>query len=504
MKKLRSILLILFFVAPALAQERPVPIATTSTPGKVKPDGVTVTVDADGTIHNVGSATSGIQMLNGFGTNTSILTPTFTGGFSTGTTNTNAVIFSSKFLPRVITGTGLLCPVGNSQNLFTNTLSYGCTNLHVGDNIVYWNGAVGAQYEICEVVDAATIRVFELILTNTAAGGGQIIASNSWYQVYLNSANLWDVNGEQNDYAGHENSAIASDGGFIAAAGPFKTGWSYGYRWMGATNNARVTLSVLGTRGPVMDFEAGGNGQQTDPFYWSLWAPYESLGIMSNGWIAVRSGIFTNNFAPLLYHATTTNQFGDGVQAILRGPDSNFQFVLREGGNRWNNYYSFGDTYSAGGGHRFTTRGGGGDKTEFVIGSDLIYHGVPLMLETTNAIVFAALGANQLVLINTNGVLLDATLSGTNAVYLAGTATSYGLGSSSQNATLPVGTAGITNTLTINYRLLGFTGTSVTQTNVATHTTFSRGTITTPIDIVLQPNEALRGSSCAAQSVQAL
>jgi hypothetical protein len=79
----------------------------------------------------------------------------------------------------------------------------------------------------------------------------------------------------------------------------------------------------------------------------------------------------------------------------------------------------------------------------------------------------------------------------------------FGIGSQAANSSLAVGTAGITNTLTINYRLMGFTGTSVTQTNTSTHTTFSRGTITTPSDIILQPNEAVRGSSCAAQAVQA-
>jgi hypothetical protein len=78
-----------------------------------------------------------------------------------------------------------------------------------------------------------------------------------------------------------------------------------------------------------------------------------------------------------------------------------------------------------------------------------------------------------------------------------------GVASTYTNRTLSVTTTGITNTLTVNYRILGFTGTSVTQSNSVGPYIFSRGTITVPTDITLQPNEVLKGTSCAAQGGQA-
>jgi hypothetical protein len=77
-----------------------------------------------------------------------------------------------------------------------------------------------------------------------------------------------------------------------------------------------------------------------------------------------------------------------------------------------------------------------------------------------------------------------------------------GIGSFATNATLVVTATGITNTTGVNYRICGFTGASVTQTNPLTTIGFSRGTITVPTDILLQPNEYLNGSSCAAAGGQ--
>jgi len=78
-----------------------------------------------------------------------------------------------------------------------------------------------------------------------------------------------------------------------------------------------------------------------------------------------------------------------------------------------------------------------------------------------------------------------------------------GIGSLNTNATLVVTSTGITNTCGVNYRIFGFTGVSVTQTNPISRIGFSRGTITAPTDIILQPKEQLSGSSCAAMAGQA-
>jgi hypothetical protein len=78
-----------------------------------------------------------------------------------------------------------------------------------------------------------------------------------------------------------------------------------------------------------------------------------------------------------------------------------------------------------------------------------------------------------------------------------------GLGSFNTNGTLVVAATGITNITGVNYRIFGFTGVSVTQTNPISKIGFSRGTITTPTDIILQPNEFLNGSTCAALAGQA-
>lgn len=74
-----------------------------------------------------------------------------------------------------------------------------------------------------------------------------------------------------------------------------------------------------------------------------------------------------------------------------------------------------------------------------------------------------------------------------------------GFASTATNRTISVAATGITNTLTVNYWLKGFTGTSVVQTNAAGFG-FSRGTVTAPTDIILQPGEFINGSSCAAMA----
>jgi trimeric autotransporter adhesin len=84
-----------------------------------------------------------------------------------------------------------------------------------------------------------------------------------------------------------------------------------------------------------------------------------------------------------------------------------------------------------------------------------------------------------------------------------GVITTNGYASYSTNATIVVFTTGITNTTGRNYRLFGLTGTSILQTNLLRVVGFSRGTITAPSDIVLQPNEFVTGTSIAVQGSQA-
>lgn len=76
-----------------------------------------------------------------------------------------------------------------------------------------------------------------------------------------------------------------------------------------------------------------------------------------------------------------------------------------------------------------------------------------------------------------------------------------GFASFATNSTVPIVSTGITNTLSVNYRLFGLTGTSVVQTNRSVG--FSRGTIVTPTDIVLQPGEFVKGTSISVQGSQA-
>lgn len=90
----------------------------------------------------------------------------------------------------------------------------------------------------------------------------------------------------------------------------------------------------------------------------------------------------------------------------------------------------------------------------------------------------------------------------TNATPLdvAGLVSAYnGVASLSTNATITVVNTGITNTTLRNYRLFGLTGISLLQTNTTRGVGFSRGTITTPLDITLQPGEFVAGSSVAVQ-----
>lgn len=69
--------------------------------------------------------------------------------------------------------------------------------------------------------------------------------------------------------------------------------------------------------------------------------------------------------------------------------------------------------------------------------------------------------------------------------------------------TYSITATGYTNTSGINIRIVGLTGTSIVQSNAAIPLIFSRGTITTPTDVILQPRESITGSSVAAQSMQA-
>lgn len=76
-----------------------------------------------------------------------------------------------------------------------------------------------------------------------------------------------------------------------------------------------------------------------------------------------------------------------------------------------------------------------------------------------------------------------------------------GLASFSTNS-YSVSTTGYTNSSLRTIRVMGLTGTSIVHSNALLATSFSRGTITVPTDIVLQPNETIKGTSVAAQGVQ--
>lgn len=79
---------------------------------------------------------------------------------------------------------------------------------------------------------------------------------------------------------------------------------------------------------------------------------------------------------------------------------------------------------------------------------------------------------------------------------------SNGIASYATNTTLSMTATGLTNTLTVNVVVAGFTGSSVVQTN-ASGFGFSRGTVSSGNDIVLQPGAKLMGNSCAANAVYA-
>lgn len=75
--------------------------------------------------------------------------------------------------------------------------------------------------------------------------------------------------------------------------------------------------------------------------------------------------------------------------------------------------------------------------------------------------------------------------------------TDGGIGSYATNAVLTIGATGVTNTLTVNAIAYEFAGTSVVHTR-QNGNTFSRGTISAGIDIVLKPGESLTGSLCSS------
>lgn len=81
-------------------------------------------------------------------------------------------------------------------------------------------------------------------------------------------------------------------------------------------------------------------------------------------------------------------------------------------------------------------------------------------------------------------------------------ASTNGFGSGATN-TYSITATGYTNATGIIIRIVGLTGTSIIQSNSAIPLIFSRGTITTPTDVILQPRESITGSSIAAQSMQA-
>jgi hypothetical protein len=396
MKKLHAFLLILFFVAPALAQERVFPPASQAE------------VNA-GTIHTKFVAP---DTLAGFAT-AGVTQPMVQGSLQSGTNFYNGTVNLERTFPKIDIGTGLIGYAGPGH--LTNTLAWGFTNLNTWDNIIWNTNGPSVQLEVIWIPNASNIWVHEAI-QNTCSGCGFYVNSNATWVSYRNTMNLYDVNTNTADYTGHTHGAIASDGGLCVATGGGTalsvTGWSNGDRIAAKTNSWRISAELLGND-PVLNFDVGGGGQAGNPFsiYWN--SLYETLDILPGGWVGVRTG-FTNKFGPLIQFNATTNQFGDGTQAILRGPDTNFQITMRDGGNRWNTYRSFGDTYSNGGGHRFVTMVGGVEKLSLNVAQDYVYNGVPIMLESTNAYSSIAPGANQIVLWNSNKVLYGVSATKTN------------------------------------------------------------------------------------------
>lgn len=72
-----------------------------------------------------------------------------------------------------------------------------------------------------------------------------------------------------------------------------------------------------------------------------------------------------------------------------------------------------------------------------------------------------------------------------------------GISSRGTNTFAGFSSFGWTNNRTVSARLIGLTGTAVIWTNMTSSVGVVRGTIVTPIDIILQTNEAVIGTSMA-------
>lgn len=101
--------------------------------------------------------------------------------------------------------------------------------------------------------------------------------------------------------------------------------------------------------------------------------------------------------------------------------------------------------------------------------------------------------------ISTGGGVLYGSHSAMGTFSASGLGTfTNGVSSLVTNATLTMAAGGITNTTAIQYTIYGFTGTGVVLTNLSRPINITLGTITAPATIVLQPNDALMGTLCAA------
>lgn len=74
-----------------------------------------------------------------------------------------------------------------------------------------------------------------------------------------------------------------------------------------------------------------------------------------------------------------------------------------------------------------------------------------------------------------------------------------GIATFGTNQTIVATSAGVTNTLSVNYIVKGLTGVSVVESNWNGTIGISRGTLTVPTDIVLKPGAKVIGSSIAVQ-----
>lgn len=204
----------------------------------------------------------------------------------------------------------------------------------------------------------------------------------------------------------------------------------------------------------------------------------------TNGPIAIglnSGGIQLTNAGGTAANLSASNFTGDGI--FLSGASGRPQFTIAGSTNYGMRVFS--------------------DRVDFWIGGliplTVNSAGIDLAAGTTYSVKW---GANALLSNPSAGeVNVGTTASSPNGLLRAGNLVSTnlvvatnGLASYSTNR-LIIGPTGITNTRNCNLRILGFTGTTVTQKQPG-GLDVAWGNITTPILMLLQPGESLVGTSC--------